>query len=98
MTTPRSPRRSFVVRFYRALLFLLPADMRDRDAAEIEALFADELSAARSSGLLAQLWFAIASALDIARRAPYEHWRRRGRRPNEESTMRSFIAQPARRA
>jgi len=92
VTTPRSPRRSFVVRLYRALLFLLPADMRDRDAAEIEALFADELSAARSSGLLAQLWFAIASTLDIARRAPYEHWRRRGRRPNEESTMRSFVA------
>src|SRR4029079_17599038 len=28
----------------------------------------------------------------MVRRAPYEHWRRRGRRRNEESTMRSFIA------
>ena len=36
------PRRSITARFYRALLELLPAEMRDRDGAEIEALFVEE--------------------------------------------------------
>jgi predicted permease len=79
-------------RLYRAMLRALPTDMRDRDAAEIEAMFRDGLEAAQSRGALASLWFVSAAFWDIARRAPYEHWRRRGRRPHEESTMRSVLA------
>ena len=91
MTRPPT-RRSVSDLAYRALLMLLPEDMRDRDGAEIAALFAEGAAAARSRGPLAHLWFVIAAAWDLARRAPYEHWRRRGRRSNEESSMRSFIA------
>jgi hypothetical protein len=74
------------------MLRALPTDMRDRDAAEIEAMFRDGLETAQSRGALASLWFVSAAFWDIARRAPYEHWRRRGRRPHEESTMRSVLA------
>jgi predicted permease len=89
----RNPEhRSAAARIYRAVLLLLPTDMRDRDGPEIEALFVDEWGAAASRGVLAQIWFAIAAAWDVARRAPYEHWRRRGRRRSEESAMRSFFA------
>jgi len=66
--------------------------MRERDGAEIEALFAHESEAARASGVPRHLAFVIGAVWDILRRAPYEHWRRRGRRRNEDSTMRSFIA------
>jgi predicted permease len=89
----RSPaRRPLAVFVYRALLRLLPEDMLDRHHDEIEALFADEVAAARARGVLPYLWFVVAAAWDIVRRAPYEHWRRRSRRTNEESTMRSIIA------
>src|SRR6476661_311485 len=66
--------------------------MRERDGAEIEALFAHESEVARASGVPRHLAFVIAATWDITRRAPYEHWRRRGRRRNEDSTMRSFLA------
>jgi predicted permease len=86
-------RKPISARFYRALLSLLPAEMRDRDGDEIQAMFVEEASAARARGSLPAIWFAIRAASDIARRAPYEHWRRRGRRPEtEELTMRSFLA------
>ena len=90
--TRQPERRSPAIAIYRALLMLLPDDMRERDGDEIEALFAEGGRAARERGTLACLWFVIAAVWDIVRRAPYEHWRRRGRRRNEESTMRSFIA------
>ena len=79
-------------RLFRAALRVLPADMRERDGAEIEALFAHESEDARASGVPRHLAFVIGAVWDILRRAPYEHWRRRGRRRNEDSTMRSFIA------
>ena len=86
-------RRSMSARFYRALLSLLPAEMRDRDGNEIEAMFVEGAAAARARGTLSAIWFAIRAALDLTRRAPYEHWRRRGRRSApEEHTMRSFLA------
>jgi predicted permease len=66
--------------------------MRERDGAEMATLYSDELTAARERGLGAQLAFLIGAVWDIARRAPYEHWRRRGRRPSEENSMRSFFA------
>jgi len=85
-------RRRLAERLFRAALRVLPADMRERDGAEIEALFAHESEAARASGVPRHLAFVIGAVWDILRRAPYEHWRRRGRRRNEDSTMRSFIA------
>jgi len=66
--------------------------MCDRHGAEIEGVFASELTHARARGPLAHLSFVIAATWDLARRAPYEHWRRRGRRTNEESSMQSFLA------
>jgi len=85
-------RRRLAERLFRAALRVLPADMRERDGAEIEALFAHESEDARASGVPRHLAFVIGAVWDILRRAPYEHWRRRGRRRNEDSTMRSFIA------
>jgi predicted permease len=66
--------------------------MRERDGDEIQALFAEQIASARAMGRLRVVSLIIAAAWDIARRAPYEHWRRRGRRRNEESSMRSFLA------
>jgi len=66
--------------------------MRERDGAEIEALFAHESEVARASEAPRYPAFVLAAVWDILRRAPYEHWRRRGRRRNEDSTMRSFLA------
>jgi putative ABC transport system permease protein len=85
-------QRTLVERAFHRLLYLLPADMREQDGAEIEAIFADELDAARARGPLRLSWLVIASAWDVIRRAPYEHWRRRGRRQNEDSSMGSFFA------
>jgi hypothetical protein len=85
-------RSRLAERLFRAALRVLPADMRERDGAEIEALFAHESEDARASGVPRHLAFVIGAVWDILRRAPYEHWRRRGRRRNEDSTMRSFIA------
>ena len=92
MTGGARRRRRLAERLFRAALRVLPADMRERDGAEIEALFAHESEDARASGVPRHLAFVIGAVWDILRRAPYEHWRRRGRRRNEDSTMRSFIA------
>ena len=92
MTPERTPRRSLAQRVFRTALCILPEEMRDRDGVEIEALFADESAAARRAGTLRHLAFVIAAVWDILRRAPYEHWRRRGRHLNEDSTMGSLFA------
>jgi len=86
------PRHPLAERLFRAALRVLPGDMRERDGEEIEALFAHESEVVRASGMARHLAFVIAAVWDILRRAPYEHWRRRGRRRNEDSTMRSFLA------
>jgi len=88
---PRRDRR-LAERLFRAALRLLPAEMRGRDGAEIEALFAGESEVARARGVPHHLAVVIGAVWDILRRAPYEHWRRRGRRRNEDSPMRSFLA------
>ena len=81
-----------VVRGYRALLRLLPRDMRERHGAAIESLFAEEAAAARRRGLGAFIAFVAAAAWDVVWRAPYERWRRRGRRSApQEAIMRSFL-------
>jgi putative ABC transport system permease protein len=85
-------RRSLTQRLFRAALRVLPAEMRDRHGGEIEGLFADEAAAARRSGTLRYTSFVISALWDILRRAPYEHWRRRGRHRNEDPAMRSLLA------
>jgi len=92
MMPPAARKRTLPERFFHAVLQILPADMRERDGAEIEALFADELDATRARGPHRLPWFLIASTWDVIRRAPHEHWRRRGRHRNEDSPMRSFLA------
>ena len=91
--TPEGPSRdSLGTHLLRAALRVLPEEMRERDGAEIEALFAEESAAAQRGGIVHHLAFIVAAVWDISRRAPYEHWRRRGRHRNEDSTMRSFFA------
>ena len=65
--------RSLAERLFCAALCVLPPDMRERDGAEIEALFADDAEAARASGVPRHLAFVIGAVWDILRRAPYEH-------------------------
>ena len=84
--------RSLLARCLRAMLHVLPEEMRARDGREIEAMLLEELREAGSRGGTAPLRVTIAAAWDLTRRAPYEHWRRRGRRVDQESAMRSFIA------
>src|SRR5687767_4959206 len=92
MTGTASRMLALAAATYRLLLRLLPEEMRRRDGADIDAMFVDEATAARARGVFALMGFVIAAAWDLARRAPYEHWRRRGRRRNEESPMHSFFA------
>ena len=89
---PHPPRRSLSARVFHLLLHVLPEDVRDGNGAEIEALFADQAADARARGPLCHAAFVAGAAWDLVRRAPYEHWRRRGRHRNEDSPMRSFLA------
>jgi putative ABC transport system permease protein len=77
---------------YRVILRLLPAEMRDRFGDEIERLFLAELRAARARGIGPWLGTWICATWDVIRRAPREHWRRRGRRAPEERSMHSFLS------
>ena len=87
------PRGGLALRAYRALLHVLPREMRDRDGPEIDALFLEDAIAARRRSVVAFLGFCAASAWDVLRRSPYEHWRRRGRhQAREEEMMRSLIS------
>ena len=87
----RTPGGSPFSRLLRVMLRSLPEEMRARDGADIEAMFLEELEAAHDKGWGASLRVVLAAAWDLTRRAPYEHWRRRGRRVNRESAMRSFV-------
>jgi putative ABC transport system permease protein len=77
---------------YRLILLLLPAAMRDRVGVEIERLFLIELRAARARGIGPWLGTWLCATWDVVRRAPREHWRRRGRRAPEEQSMHSFLS------
>src|SRR5688572_9265073 len=93
IVTTSGRRVRLAVAAYRMLMRLLPADMRARDGAEIEALFIDDATDARGRGLAPYVAFLVISAWDVLRRAPYERWRRRGRRPaTREMLMRSFLS------
>jgi putative ABC transport system permease protein len=85
-------RASFGDRLFRALLYLLPKEMRDRDGREIAAMFADEWDVRRRRGGFACIALLVAASMDIARRAPYEHWRRRDHGTIEDFSMRSFLS------
>ncbi|HEU4632108.1 MAG TPA: hypothetical protein VFS08_20320, partial [Gemmatimonadaceae bacterium] len=76
---------------YRALLRLLPAELREAYGAEMVQLCAAELDAARAQGPLAWLRACAGATWDVLRRVPYEHWRRRGRRQPREGSMRSVL-------
>jgi predicted permease len=89
---PHPSRRSLSARVFHLLLHVLPEDVRDGNGAEIEALFADQAADARARGPLCHAAFVAGAAWDLVRRAPYEHWRRRGRHRYEDSPMRSFLA------
>src|SRR5262249_33961323 len=89
---PQAPRRSLSARVFHLLLHVLPEDVREGNGAEIEALFADQAADAHARGPLYHAAFVAGAAWDLVRRAPYEHWRRRGRHRNEDSPMRSFLA------
>ena len=92
MTAGRRRDHALAERLVRLVLRVLPEEMRERDGAEIEAMFADESEQARAGGVPRHVAFVIGAVWDILRRAPYEHWRRRGRRRNEDPPMRSFLA------
>ena len=68
---------SLTLRAFRLALRVLPADLRAAHGAEMEALLVDEL--ARARGPIERVSLRLAAFADLARRVPYEHWRRRGR-------------------
>ncbi|HEU4631338.1 MAG TPA: ABC transporter permease [Gemmatimonadaceae bacterium] len=84
------PRRPLAA--YRALLRLLPMELREAYGDDMVWLCAAELRAARAEGVLPWLRACTAVAWDVLRRVPYEHWRRRGRRQPREGSMRSVLA------
>ena len=79
------------VRIYRALLGLLPNDLRDRHADAMCALFEEEIADARRRGPAATMGVAARGIADLLLRLPYEYRRRVGRpgrrTPNEDSYM-----------
>jgi len=79
-------------RAYRVLLRFVPAEMRDLHSKEMEDAFVDELSVARHRGFLPAVRVWIFALGDIARRAPYEHWRRRDRQQAKEHRMHSLVS------
>ena len=67
---------------YRVALHLLPAAFRHRFGPELEADFADTLDRARGrEGRPAAALVTARALLDVARRAPMEHWNEHRRRP-----------------
>jgi putative ABC transport system permease protein len=69
----------FALLLYRLLLRLAPADLRAAHGDEMVELFTADLEAARERGLMPATRVLLGGISDLARRAPYEHWRRRGR-------------------
>jgi predicted permease len=77
---------------YQWLLRLAPRRLRDRHAADMEALFRDRLADARQRGRIAAALVWIGAAIDIIQAMPRElvqQWRRRGRVgiPQERRTL-----------
>jgi len=82
---------TFAHRLVRAVLLVLPATLRDAHGDDIEELFFEEIAAARQRGTWAMLRVWAAGIGDVLRRAPREHWRRRGRPTRQEPNMSSFL-------
>ncbi|MEP6491877.1 MAG: ABC transporter permease [bacterium] len=79
-------------RTYGAMLRLLPGSLRDKYGDEMAQAFGDELAAAQRRGSLAALGTWLRALSDVARRAPYEHWRRRNQPRPKEHRMHSFLS------
>jgi hypothetical protein len=87
---------------FRCALRLLPAAFHREYGEEMEALFVSQLASVR--GRAAALTLVAGTLWDILRRAPAEHWRRRGQRSKEirmsftindlKYALRSFARQP----
>src|SRR4051812_47540250 len=85
---------SLTVRAFRLALRMLPHDLRTLHGDEMALLFEDELARAQSAGPVAVIGLVLHAFGDLARRAPYERWRRRGR-PAPQSRgnrMPSFVS------
>jgi predicted permease len=79
-------------RAFRVLLHLLPRAMREDFGGEMETSLADDLRRVQGGGAAARLSVFALAALDLIRRAPYEHWRRRAsRRHIPQEPRMSFI-------
>ena len=87
---------SLTMRAFRLALRALPREMRHRYGDAMEEEFREALDRARPRGTVAMLGIIVANLVDIARRAPYERWRRRGRPTpapqSQGSTMASFLS------
>ena len=82
---------SLASRSFHALLRLLPRSMRDEFGDTLEHALEDELREAQARGASPLLvWMSAAG--DVIRRAPYEHWRRRGRQNHRSDRMWFFLA------
>jgi predicted permease len=79
------------IALYRALLRLLPGDLRERYGDDMSDMFAAQLALATGDGRVASFRTAITGIADLVRRIPYEHLRhlRRPahRRRREDSSM-----------
>ena len=79
---------------YRLMLQLfLPRTLRDAHSADMQALFAEQLSEARTNGRFAEFRIGMQGILDVARRAPREHWNRSGpvHSQNKEHPVQAFL-------
>ncbi|HEV8495824.1 MAG TPA: ABC transporter permease [Gemmatimonadaceae bacterium] len=83
---------SLSARLYRGLLRVVPAELRDVHGDDMADAFVHELTAARRRGFFAASGVWVSALGDIARRAPYEHWRRRVRQRPKEYRMQSFFS------
>ncbi|MEP6833050.1 MAG: ABC transporter permease [Gemmatimonas sp.] len=79
---------------YRLLLALfLPRTLRKAHGRDMQALFSETITEARVRGRAAELKAALAGMLDIASRAPREHWLRSGpaHTQHQEHPVQSFL-------
>ncbi len=88
-----------MTRVYRMALYLLPSDLRRKHGAEMETLFARDVTAARAQGRLPGVLAAVAGVWDVVARGSYEQVRpsyrvNRTRVHSEESHMEGPLVPP----
>ncbi len=76
---------SAVVACYRALVRLLPAELREAHGDELVALFCEDWRVTQSRGVTASAALFCRSAWDVIVNAPRQHWRLAARGSQEES-------------